>query len=358
MSHRQRVLPVRFSKPLICSRDCVFGAATSTLLWGLLLLVYSRGTIPPSPPEPSLAPLDVTATAAVVPELPDLSASDVESPPLPTPVPRRLRTTSVKYPAAQTTHMRCYAHGDESELCVYENALCFDGTQVVVAALETTDTYKPKYDTRVPDTASCYDYRHYEPSAPEYTGCKYLPLKGHARRWRDIFNASEVSSCSWAVLLCYFLLVANQSLMVWLPGSPSNILMIVPVTPHSHACACTGTGAPHHASLVSRRRLWQRIQRPPSPSERPLCAAARIRRPCAHRAPLPSPPSPPQRRVAAAVHIPPLGAWEPRRGRHCRPRSHRTLWACRGESLPLPESPSSLHALTPPCRSAAAMRRL
>lgn len=92
-----------------------------------------------------------------------------------------------------SSRMKCYARGDESELCVYDNALCFDGTQVVVASASgTTEPYSPEFPNR-PDIASCFDFRFYEGSAPEYTGCKYIPAS-FGRDWRRLLNRSVLAA--------------------------------------------------------------------------------------------------------------------------------------------------------------------
>jgi hypothetical protein len=100
--------------------------------------------------------------------------------------------------------MNCYTHGDESELCVYENAICYDGERVVLSVPQVCYTslasvYSTRRMQRVPypptptsltqppterigsndighvmrdTTANCYDFRYYEAEAIEYTNCR------------------------------------------------------------------------------------------------------------------------------------------------------------------------------------------
>ncbi len=185
-SSKSRVLQPRFIRPPFLTHDCCIGAAVSTILWAVMIWVVSsrleRAHVDSTPLDivGPLASVDDTATT------PDVA--------IPSRIPIARLLTKIADPGRQTTHMRCYGHADESELCVYENAFCFDGTQVVVASLETTQPYKPKYDTLIPSPASCFDYRHYEASAVEYTHCEYLPKTiGLSRLWRRLFNETQVN---------------------------------------------------------------------------------------------------------------------------------------------------------------------
>lgn len=68
------------------------------------------------------------------------------------------------------TQQTCYVQTDESELCTYDNLLCFDGNSLVV----TSD--RPIRDPEVimDYTHACMDYRYYEPTALEFSGCSYV----------------------------------------------------------------------------------------------------------------------------------------------------------------------------------------
>lgn len=234
-----RVIPTPVVTHVRCRpctrRDFLIGLAASTLLWVPQILVLTqlaplrfRTTEPPGAfpiahnryADDPLAPSEQLSGRGVEPS--------IEAPPPATSTPRpaaegaraaaftgrrpvgasldsnpRVRslgdgpipdspTSAPSYPL--TTHMRCYARGDESELCVYENALCFDGKQVVVASAgETTTPYAPDFSSRRPSTASCFDFRFYEASAPEYTGCQYLP-DSFARNRRKLLNKKVLSA--------------------------------------------------------------------------------------------------------------------------------------------------------------------
>ena len=180
-----RVTRVRF---VVFSPGCLLGAALATLLWVptawyLLPHVSQENSVPIGEFEDSGVienkhlPLPVNTDA--------LTARDANDPIREVP-----HVTPKQVPTDYASDMKCYARGDESEICVYEHALCFDGTQVVVASASgTTKPYAPTYVATRPDTASCFDFRYYESSAPEYTRCMYLP-ENFGRDWRRVNNRS------------------------------------------------------------------------------------------------------------------------------------------------------------------------
>ena len=84
------------------------------------------------------------------------------------------------------TDVACHLYPDETELCVYHNAICFDGSHVVLSVPHPPGPSKldPNgmgYVLGDP-TGGCYDYRYYEPSAIEYSACKF-----------DLFKFNRVS---------------------------------------------------------------------------------------------------------------------------------------------------------------------
>jgi Glycosyltransferase 61 len=67
------------------------------------------------------------------------------------------------------TQQKCYLQVDESEVCVYDNVLCYDGKNPVSIVEDPTN-----YGTEIVDyTCSCMDFRYYEPSSLEISGCVY-----------------------------------------------------------------------------------------------------------------------------------------------------------------------------------------
>ena len=72
-------------------------------------------------------------------------------------------------PPPEYTQQTCYLQTDESEICVYDGVMCYDGKSPIVAV--ETPVREPE---RIVDyTHSCSDFRYYEPSAMEYSGCAY-----------------------------------------------------------------------------------------------------------------------------------------------------------------------------------------
>lgn len=64
--------------------------------------------------------------------------------------------------ARRFTDMSCYTHGDESELCAFENALCFDGERVVLSVPQPPgpEVGSNEYGHILGDlTTNCYDFR-------------------------------------------------------------------------------------------------------------------------------------------------------------------------------------------------------
>ena len=75
------------------------------------------------------------------------------------------------------TDMTCYLHGDETELCAYDHAICYDGVSVVFTVPVPPSASKGDPSGRGEvlgdPTGACYDYRYYEPTALEFSNCKY-----------------------------------------------------------------------------------------------------------------------------------------------------------------------------------------
>ena len=216
---RNAPLPVQMFSPskfsphgpwrLRCSNGFCLGVLAATFLWIPQLLYFGSGGILPLKSS-ERAPHDLARLHAPVRALDDfgvvrgsvLAAGSLhDSPAAPDATTSRSMLEASASPSNQepretsdhSTRMKCYARGDESELCVYENALCFDGTQVVVASANgTTEPYSPVFPNR-PDIASCFDFRFYEGSAPEYTGCKYIPAS-FARDWRRLLNRTVLAA--------------------------------------------------------------------------------------------------------------------------------------------------------------------
>ena len=85
------------------------------------------------------------------------------------------------------TDMSCNLYGDETELCVYEHVICYDG-QYVTLSVPTAPLASPADPTRLglvlgDPTGGCFDYRYYEPASLEYNNCKYdvFPFKRQLR---------------------------------------------------------------------------------------------------------------------------------------------------------------------------------
>lgn len=78
------------------------------------------------------------------------------------PLSTTLKNTNKPAPSLRT-QQTCYVQSDESEICVYDGPLCYDGiTPVVILDRPVKDP------VRLNDfTASCMDTRYYEPSSPE-----------------------------------------------------------------------------------------------------------------------------------------------------------------------------------------------
>jgi hypothetical protein len=67
------------------------------------------------------------------------------------------------------TQQTCYLQSDESELCVYDGVFCFDGKSPVVVVDRPIRAQERILDY----THSCSDFRYYEPSALDISGCGY-----------------------------------------------------------------------------------------------------------------------------------------------------------------------------------------
>ena len=72
--------------------------------------------------------------------------------------------------AQRFTDMTCFTHGDESELCKYEHALCYDGERLVLSVPEPPGPRMGSNEfghVMRELTANCYDYRYYDVGAAE-----------------------------------------------------------------------------------------------------------------------------------------------------------------------------------------------
>ena len=71
--------------------------------------------------------------------------------------------------ADEFSQQTCYLQTDESEICTYDNLICYDGRSPVVVVEQPV-----RVPERIVDyTHFCVDFRYYEPSAMEYSGCAY-----------------------------------------------------------------------------------------------------------------------------------------------------------------------------------------
>jgi hypothetical protein len=74
-----------------------------------------------------------------------------------------------EYIPPTSTSQTCYLQTDESELCVYDGAICYDGTDVIVAQDGVAEGSPELVDPHL----ECSDARFDEPSAFEYSHCVY-----------------------------------------------------------------------------------------------------------------------------------------------------------------------------------------
>ena len=115
------------------------------------------------------ASLTEALTAAAAAMNADAPAAAEAEPAPPSSPPRTGAPVDGEEPYPEFTQQTCYLQADESETCVYDNVLCFDGKSPIVVV------DKPVRDPeRICDyTHSCQDFRYYEPSALEISGCAY-----------------------------------------------------------------------------------------------------------------------------------------------------------------------------------------
>ena len=98
--------------------------------------------------------------------------------------------------AMRFTDMTCYTHGDESELCTYENAMCFDGERLVLSVLKPPgpDVGSNHLGHIQRDlTTSCMDARFDEPTSAEFTGCRYSSPRFN-RNKASVVNPNQLSA--------------------------------------------------------------------------------------------------------------------------------------------------------------------
>jgi hypothetical protein len=154
-----------------------------------------------------------TAAASATPSpSPLVSPSSAPPPPLPAEASGGLQDERAEPPVTGTwkrgqrsayaqryTDMTCYTHGDESELCAYENAICYDGDRLVLSVPEppTAEIGSNQYGHIMGElTTNCYDFRYYEAEAVEYNGCRYDSPRFHRIASKlipeDLLNAPPV----------------------------------------------------------------------------------------------------------------------------------------------------------------------
>jgi hypothetical protein len=204
--------------------DCFSGFAVATIFWCFLFgaSIYFLRTVPQAAPTVSMDSLvraakrarvlnaeTVSSTAAPQSLSPSLSIHATSTPsklPVNSAIPEPVATTgsaseSRSDYARRFTDMNCFMHDDESELCIYENAICYDGERIVlsvpkvrelqVGAIRAACSELPHICVSVhlqpprasvgsnelghvmrDTTANCYDFRYYDPEAIEYTNCR------------------------------------------------------------------------------------------------------------------------------------------------------------------------------------------
>jgi hypothetical protein len=148
---------------------------------------------PPPPQEEQLPPAQPPADASPGPARSMLVEGMPDGEPLDDPPELAAATASGK----AYTHQTCYIDGDESETCVYDGVLCFDGTSPVVVVDRPTLT-QPLVDSQ----NDCMDFRYLEPSVYEWSGCRhtvagerrYVPSEHPASLRHD---SPIVSSVRW-----------------------------------------------------------------------------------------------------------------------------------------------------------------
>ena len=147
------------------------------------------GELPPGMVVASSAPTSEGAVAGEpqAPSTPRLLlevAPEGAAPEEPSPPPGFIRLHDGRLADGRLTQQTCYVNGDESELCVYEGAMCFDGEgPVMVVATPANEEVRPLDANNV-----CMDYRFGETSSFPYAGCRYSDIdyiKG-----ADRFNAA------------------------------------------------------------------------------------------------------------------------------------------------------------------------
>lgn len=68
------------------------------------------------------------------------------------------------------TQQTCYLQTDESEVCTFDNLLCFDGSSPIV----TVESPVRDPERILDYSHACMDYRFYEPTSLEMSGCSYV----------------------------------------------------------------------------------------------------------------------------------------------------------------------------------------
>lgn len=103
-------------------------------------------------------------------------------------------TPSGPDPTSIYTQQTCYLGTDESEICMYDNAICFDGQGPVV--LVAKPIREPK---RVLDyTHECLDGRFYEPSALEWSNCHWAYAQKRPYTAASVVGVSGVGQIAGA----------------------------------------------------------------------------------------------------------------------------------------------------------------
>lgn len=85
-------------------------------------------------------------------------------------------------PSTLYTHQTCYLNNDESELCTYDNLLCYDGEGPVVIVPKPI-----REPSRILDyTHECVDNRFLEPSSLEWSNCHWAYAVKRPYRGSDV----------------------------------------------------------------------------------------------------------------------------------------------------------------------------
>jgi hypothetical protein len=102
---------------------------------------------------------------------------------------KRKRTSPKKDPTQAFSQETCYLQSDESEICVYDNAICFDGFGPVILVADPYEGSRAVQD----GTHNCLDNRFGEVSVNEWGSCVKQVLTRRERSYRanEVLGAGE-----------------------------------------------------------------------------------------------------------------------------------------------------------------------